>query len=656
MKTFPSITLALLAVVATVAAAPLDTGFTYQGLLTEAGKPNPGKIAFEHYYDLYDSPTGGLRVAGPVTNVVEVTDGVFSTVIDFGSAVFDGTQYWLEIGVRPTNTPAFTTLAPRQPVRPTPYALRAVSAGAVADGGVANAALAPSAVSADKIAAGQVVKSLNGLADGVQLAVEGDLSMRVMGNQIVLAPLVSCFTYTNCYWNLRGNGNITEGTHFLGTVAGELAPLDFRVNNSRSLRHRFIAAGDAPEITGGYEGNFIDGAGSVIGGGGQLAGINQILGPYNTVSGGYSNFIGGLFPSRTSAIGGGHHNRIEFDATSDTIGGGETNTIGPYTRAVTIAGGSHNYVQSGTAGTIAGGLANTNRVSYGAIGGGRWHRLDGNSGVIAGGEWNWIQFNAALGVIGGGATNRIETDAGYATISGGGTNRIGTNSAFGVIAGGGNNVIDTNSPQSAVSGGRFNQIDVNTPLATISGGGTNRILTTAAGATVGGGADNIIFNAAAFATIPGGSRALARSYGQQAYASGSFASHGDAQAGLYVVRNTTTTNSGTGLIAELFLDGASRRIRVPADAAWTFEISIAARDAGLNSAAYLARGTIENNAGVTTFPVAPTIDTINEDVAAWAVQLLADNVNDALVIRVTGSVAADVRWVATVRTAEVIFP
>jgi hypothetical protein len=109
------ICLALLATAPLAGAAPLDTGFFYQGVLYEAGKPNPGKANFEYYYDLYDSPTGAIRIASPVTNNVEVTDGVFTTVIDFGANVFDGRQYWLEIGVRPNGGgAAFTPLTPRQ--------------------------------------------------------------------------------------------------------------------------------------------------------------------------------------------------------------------------------------------------------------------------------------------------------------------------------------------------------------------------------------------------------------------------------------------------------------------------------------------------------------------------------------------------------------
>lgn len=662
MKTITLTWMALFAAIFTATAAPLRTGFDYQGRLGDGSQSANGNFDFR--LALFDVATGGTSAVPMVTNAsVFVTNGLFHTAIDFGATVFDGTQYWLEIGVRPTGSAAsFTTLAPRQAITPTPYALHALSSAGVADAAIDNLALAPNAVSADKIAAGQAVKSFNGLTDDLQFGVEGDLILRVEGNRLVLAPLVSCFTYTNCYWSLFGNGNVTAGVNFLGTVANELDPLEFRVNNNRSLLHVFTTPTTAPNLIGGYQGNRIfTGVGSTISGGGQLAGINHILGSYNTLAGGYSNVIGSPslgMPAHSGTIGGGHHNHIEFDGIVNTIGGGETNTIEAYVRAATIGGGSRNLIRTAaTAGTIAGGAQNTNSAAYGSIGGGWRNTVDGSGGTLAGGERNWIQRGAGHSTIGGGVTNRIESDAAFATVSGGATNRIGTNSAFGVISGGGNNTVDTNSPESTISGGQRNLVEANTALATIGGGGTNRVLTTAVGATISGGSENFVSTTAPFATIPGGQRAVARSYGQLAYASGSFTSLGDAQAGVYVVRNTTSTNTvAGGTTTDLFLDGASRRIRVPVDSAWTFEISIAARDGGLNSAAYLVRGTIENNAGATAFPVAPVTDTLNEDVAAWGVQLIADNVNDALVVRVTGSIAAPVRWVATVRTTEVVFP
>jgi hypothetical protein len=43
---------------------------------------------------------------------------------------------------------------------------------------------------------------------------------------------------------------------------------------------------------------------------------------------------------------------------------------------------------------------------------------------------------------------------------------------------------------------------------------------------------------------------------------------------------------------------------------------------------------------------------LGEDDSAWDATVEADNTNDALVIKVTGSASATIRWVATVRTTE----
>ncbi len=502
MKTIPTITLALFAVVASVAAAPLDTGFFYQGLLTEAGKPNPGKLNYEHYYDFYDSPTGGIRVAGPVTNIVEVTDGVFSTVIDFGGAVLDGKQYWLEIGLRTNSTAAFTMLSPRQPVRPTPYALHALTAGGVASNAVGNAALATNAVSADKIAPGQVVKSFNGLADDIQLVVEGELFLRTNQNQLVLAAAVSCLTYSNCYWNLLGNGNITANVNFLGTIAGELAPLDFRVNNNRSLRHEFTGAASAPNITGGFVGNTVTSVGGTIAGGGRAGANNSVQGGYGFIGGGSGNLID--IVSDDGVISGGVNNTIRGFTLAGVIGGGSGNTLATSIYTPTLGGGAGNYVGGLVSSTIAGGDFNTNQATHGAIGGGRRNFLSGTStdGSIGGGELNSVLAVAAT--IAGGRTNHIDSDSDFGSIGGGATNLIRFDSPFGTIGGGGNNRIETNSPYGTISGGQRNTIDPRTSLVTIGGGGTNAVQALSAASTIGGGVTNRILGNSANATIAGG--------------------------------------------------------------------------------------------------------------------------------------------------------
>ncbi|MCA9291702.1 MAG: collagen-like protein, partial [Phycisphaerales bacterium] len=56
-----------------------------------------------------------------------VTDGRLNVDLDFGAA-FTGAARWIEIDIRsPAGAGAFTTLSPRQPVMPTPYALFALS-------------------------------------------------------------------------------------------------------------------------------------------------------------------------------------------------------------------------------------------------------------------------------------------------------------------------------------------------------------------------------------------------------------------------------------------------------------------------------------------------------------------------------------------------
>lgn len=111
-------------------AAPLGSAFTYQGQLKQEDVQANGSFDFQ--FKLFDAVAGGVQVGGDVArNAVAVDGGVFTTNIDFGAAAFDGQARFLEILVRPAGVGAFTLLTPRQPIMPTPYALRASGADAV---------------------------------------------------------------------------------------------------------------------------------------------------------------------------------------------------------------------------------------------------------------------------------------------------------------------------------------------------------------------------------------------------------------------------------------------------------------------------------------------------------------------------------------------
>ena len=89
--------LSLIAPASASAQTPLGSVFTYQGKLESGG--NPAQGSFDLRFTLYSLPSGGGPLAGPVcSDNVAVTQGVFTTSIDFGAAAFNGDARWLEIG------------------------------------------------------------------------------------------------------------------------------------------------------------------------------------------------------------------------------------------------------------------------------------------------------------------------------------------------------------------------------------------------------------------------------------------------------------------------------------------------------------------------------------------------------------------------------
>jgi hypothetical protein len=503
-----------------IVAAPPGTAFSYQGQLSDRGQL--ATTRYDLRFSLYTAATGGARAGNIVTNEsVPVSNGLFATTVDFGLNGFTDAECWMEIGVRGAGgSNAFTTLEPRQLLTPVPYALYATEAGSLPDGAVSGAALQD----------GSVVRSINGLRDDFRIVGGDGMMVDTKGGSIVItAAPPNCNTYSNCYWNLLGNGNLTAGVNFLGSAAGELAPLEFRVNNNRSLLHTFTGATTSPNITAGYSGNVVTGTGGTIGGGGRLTGINNVQSDWGTVSGGFSNVV----HSAGGTIGGGATNRIAgpfgavgggtLNSASDysVVGGGESNVVFSYTDGLSTIESVFSTIGGGVANSIAGGEAGT-------IGGGEENRLTGTDGrqvhhaTISGGQGNGIlsdTFESHYSTVGGGLSNVVHT-AGRATIGGGEGNRMlleGHNSVigggvgntvdgpYGTISGGRSNVVigPGNPDYASIGGGSENAIVADSHYATVAGGRRNHIEGFASNSTIGGGVTNTIIGAE-FATIGGG--------------------------------------------------------------------------------------------------------------------------------------------------------
>lgn len=101
------------------AQVPQTKSFNYQGQLQELGVPFTGEADLK--FRLFDQLEDGTQIGEVLTrDDVEVTDGLFTVVLNFGETAFGGDRRWLEITV------GETVLTPRQPILATPYALYAL--------------------------------------------------------------------------------------------------------------------------------------------------------------------------------------------------------------------------------------------------------------------------------------------------------------------------------------------------------------------------------------------------------------------------------------------------------------------------------------------------------------------------------------------------
>ena len=239
----------LVACAVSAVAAPVGTAFTYQGRLNVSGVAANG--GFDLTFRLFNDPAAGSQVGSTLTNLnVAVSNGLFTTTVDFGTGIFDGTAYWLAIGVRSNGAAvAFTTLPARQPVTPSPYAVYAsaaplpdgsVTSAKILDSTVGNADLAANAVTSAKIADGTIVGAdltnntvgSDQLADSIDLGrsnVVGQLDV-FYANTALNQPAISLVGSSSRISTYGSDGQ--EQIRLYGPTWGELWLFDSTANNN----------------------------------------------------------------------------------------------------------------------------------------------------------------------------------------------------------------------------------------------------------------------------------------------------------------------------------------------------------------------------------------------------------------------------------------
>lgn len=202
------------------------TSFTYQGRLSNEGEPADG--AHDFTFTLKDAANLGSTVGAPLlVTDVPVVDGLFTAMLDFTAAPFDGNPRWLEIAVRPAEGAGdFTTLVPRQAISPTPYATRALSAGTATSAATAGFAssVAAGSVGEEQLAAGAAAANL--AAGGQSGVAPGGLVLSPTDNPELVAAGYTRVGSTSVgdHWELSVPGDVPQrakhtavwtGTHLL---------------------------------------------------------------------------------------------------------------------------------------------------------------------------------------------------------------------------------------------------------------------------------------------------------------------------------------------------------------------------------------------------------------------------------------------------------
>jgi hypothetical protein len=243
------------------------TAFTYQGQLQNGGGPANG--SYDLAFTLYNTNTGGTAIAGPVTNTATaVTNGLFTVLVDFGPGGFTGASNWLEIAVQTNGGSSFTTLAPRQQVTPTPYA-----------------------ITANNLAGLTVQQN----ADGAPNLIGG------AGVNYVVGTVVGATIGGGGADDFEGTANSNSVTGDFGTVGGGYANTAGGISSTVAGGSQNTASGYDNTVAGGSGNSAIGAVQSTVGGGEN----NIASGHYGaTVGGGYDNLSSGNY----TTVPGGFEN------------------------------------------------------------------------------------------------------------------------------------------------------------------------------------------------------------------------------------------------------------------------------------------------------------------------------------------------------------
>jgi hypothetical protein len=387
------------------------TAFSYQGQINDGANPATG--IYDLRFTIYDSTNSpGVLIAGPVTNAaVTVSNGLFTTLVDFGN-VFAGGSNWLELAVSTNGANAFTTLAPRQQITPVPVALFAATASNVLG-----------MVSASQLSGRIATTNLSGTVTLAQLPAgvitNGASGVNITGtftgngNGLIGVPATALVAATNIGvigWGYNGYGaiNIPAGlTNVTAVAAGYMHSLALKNDGTviawgyNVLGQTTIPAGltNVTAIAAGYLHSLaLKSDGTVIGWGYNVFGQTTTAGLTNVtaIAAGFGHSL--ALKSAGTVIGWGDNADGEINIPAGltnvtAIAAGEEHSLALKGDGTVIGWGDNSYGQT----NIPAGMTHVTAIAAGAN---HSLALKSDGTVIGWGDNSYGQTNIPAGLTG----------------------------------------------------------------------------------------------------------------------------------------------------------------------------------------------------------------------------------------------------------------
>jgi hypothetical protein len=238
------------------------TAFTYQGSLNFNGVPASGNYDFQ--FIVFTTSQYGFPAAPILTNQnISVDNGLFAVTLDFGSGILNGTNLWLDVGVRTNGSSSFTDLTPRQPLTPAPYAVFANTASNLSGSvpvaqlsGIIPLALLPSAVVTNNATSVTLSGVFTGDGSGLQYTVTARNYVGAFGITSQMNASV------NTFQNITFDATSLDGWTYLPGTASFIckqsgiylveysAEVETTVNGATAISLRAFNGATAYEISG----------------------------------------------------------------------------------------------------------------------------------------------------------------------------------------------------------------------------------------------------------------------------------------------------------------------------------------------------------------------------------------------------------------------